>query len=104
MFITFAEYRIKEECLALYRTESRRLVEEASGRVALYEGCDQPGLFVEIWSAEGEDEAEAIKKERCGERSSWAVLTPLIQGGAAKLHVWTFKPALPPLGQPPAQG
>jgi hypothetical protein len=95
MFITFAEYRIAPEHLESYRAESGRLLKESSGRVSLYEGCDQPGLFVEIWSADREEEAEAIKKERCGERSSWAVLTPMIQGGAAKLHVWTFKPAYP---------
>jgi hypothetical protein len=95
MFITFAEYRIAPEHLESYRGETKRLLEQSLGRVTLYEGCDQPGLFVEIWSASCEEEAEGIKKERCGERSSWAVLTPWIVGGAAKLHVWTFKPALP---------
>lgn len=104
MFITFAEYRINDANLERYRTESRRLVEESADRVSLYEGCDQPGLFVEIWSAADEEEAEAIKKERCGERSSWAALTPLIQGGAAKLHVWTFKPAVPSVIRTSSQG
>lgn len=92
MFITFAEYRIMPECVELYRKETARLL-KVDNRIQLYEGTDQPGLFVEIWTAPDAEEAERIKKERCSERSSWAVLTPMIAGGAAKLHVWTFKPA-----------
>ncbi|MHA6483078.1 hypothetical protein ACX1C1_14385 [Paenibacillus sp. strain BS8-2] len=95
MFITFAEYRILPANLDMYLAETKRLTEKFHGRVTLYEGCDQPGLFVEIWNASDEAEAENIKKERCDQRSPWAILTPLIQGGEAKLHVWTFKPALP---------
>ncbi|QNK56198.1 hypothetical protein [Paenibacillus sp. PAMC21692] len=95
MFITFAEYRISPEFQEQYEAATKLLLTETEG-VELYEGTDQPGLFVEIWRAADVAQAERIKKERCSERSSWAVLTPMILGGSAKLHVWTFQPAHSP--------
>lgn len=91
MYICFAEYRIDPERREAYRQAASYLLERQS-QVRLYEGTDQPNLFVEIWTASSLDEAEAIKKERLDERSSWSALTPFIAGGAAKLHVWSFKP------------
>lgn len=92
MFICFAEYRIMPEYRERYLAETARLLRGCPG-TTLYEGTDQPNLFVEIWPAATLEEADRIKKERCGERSSWSVVTPWIAGGEAKLHVWTFKPA-----------
>ncbi|MDQ6419820.1 hypothetical protein RB620_10290 [Paenibacillus sp. LHD-117] len=93
MFICFAEYRIRPECREQYEQETERLMKETGEGMRLYEGTDQPCLFVEVWSASCAEEAERIKKERRSERSSWAVLSQWIDGGEAKLHIWTFKPA-----------
>ncbi|MBH5319188.1 hypothetical protein I6N90_15400 [Paenibacillus sp. GSMTC-2017] len=95
MYICFAEYRIMPEFIDQYLAEVTRLQQFEKRQVKLFEGTDQPGLFVEIWSAEHAEEAEQIKKERCDERSSWFELSQWIVGGPAKLHVWTFKPVVP---------
>lgn len=92
MYICFAEYRIKPEHRGHYLAYTEELA--AGGElVRIYEGTDQPCLFVEMWSAPSAEEAERIKEERCSERSSWSKITEWIDGGAKKLHVWTFKPA-----------
>lgn len=63
----------------------------------LYEGTDQPLLFVEVWEARDEAHAEDIKEERCSERSSWHAVADWVAGGAAKIHAWTFRPINVPL-------
>ncbi|QHT60005.1 hypothetical protein GXP70_08620 [Paenibacillus lycopersici] len=91
MFICFVEYRIEAAAERRYR-------DWIAGKQAefpdfkLYEGTDQPLLFVEVWEAEDGEEAERIKKERCGERSSWLDMADWVPGGSAKIHAWTFKP------------
>lgn len=92
MYICFAEYKIHPEYRECYVKETERLMDKYSRKVQLYEGTDQPCLFVEVWHAESCEEAELIKKERSDERSAWHVVTPWIVGGSAKLHIWTFKP------------
>ncbi|WP_053372087.1 hypothetical protein [Paenibacillus sp. FJAT-27812] len=94
MYICFAEYRISEEWREQYLIYTNKLLEEGHD-VQLYEGTDQPGLFVEVWNAASEEQAEQIKKERCNERSPWFRVSEWIVGGPAKLHIWTFKPAHP---------
>ncbi|MBD2868075.1 hypothetical protein [Paenibacillus arenilitoris] len=91
MYICFAEYRINPGDREPYLAFARQLV-SVEENVYLYEGTDQPNLFVEVWHAKSAEEAERIKKERCDERSSWRRISDFIAGGAAKLHVWTFKP------------
>lgn len=93
MVICFVEYRIMPEHEEAYRAWIARRSEDPGG-FKLYEGTDQPLLFVEVWEAGSVETAEAIKKERCGERSSWRIMSDWIPGGAAKLHAWTFRPAL----------
>ncbi|CAH1211516.1 hypothetical protein PAECIP111893_03419 [Paenibacillus plantiphilus] len=91
MYICFVEYRIDSEFESEYRSWiSARQAEGPSFR--LYEGTDQPLLFVEIWETEDESTADAIKKERCSERSSWHAMADWVQGGAPKIHSWTFRP------------
>ncbi|WP_042165486.1 hypothetical protein [Paenibacillus gorillae] len=92
--ICFAEYKIAEASRADYLAYTRQLLQEQK-KVHLYEGTDQINLFVEIWYADNEAEAEQIKKERCSERSPWYRVSDWIIGGADKMHVWSFKPALP---------
>ncbi|MUT67568.1 hypothetical protein [Paenibacillus sp. NEAU-GSW1] len=91
--VCFAEYRIAAENRASYLSYTGRLIRDGELNIYLYEGTDQPNLFVEIWYADSEDEAEQIKKERCSERSPWYRVAEWVVGGADKLHVWTFKPA-----------
>ncbi|WP_424766413.1 hypothetical protein [Paenibacillus sp. sgz302251] len=92
MYICFAEYKILPEHRAQYIIYTKGLLAESGNSVYLYEGTDQPGLFVEVWNAASEAEAERIKKERCSERSSWFRIASWISGGMEKMHVWTFKP------------
>ena len=98
MYICFAEYRIAPESREHFLAFAEA---HLNGRndVYLYEGTDQPNLFVEVWQAGSEEEAERIKKERCDERSLWSRISEWIAGGSAKLHVWTFKPAFTPEGE-----
>ncbi len=91
MYICFAEYKIMPEHREPYLALVNKLKEKDS-RVKVYEGSDQSELFVEVWTAQSQEEADAIKEERCGERSSWHAVSQWIVGGGAKLHVWTFKP------------
>jgi len=98
MFICFAEYRIMEPYRQTYLALSSELVRTSSHALVVYEGTDQPGLFVELWTAEDEATAEQIKRERCGERSPWRPVDGWVQGGRAKVHVWTFRPAVPAVG------
>ncbi|BBH21692.1 hypothetical protein Back11_30370 [Paenibacillus baekrokdamisoli] len=91
MYICFVEYHINEEFVALYRNWIAEKM--AAGPVfKLYEGTDQPHLFVEVWEAQGEASATAIKEERCSERSSWRQMAAWVPGGAPKIHAWTFRP------------
>ena len=94
MFICFAEYKIAPEYAAQYKQFTTQLKNQYS-EVALYEGTDQPLLFVEVWSCATLEQAEQIKEERLSERSSWSPISEWIVGGRSKLHVWTFKPMLP---------
>ncbi|RIX53057.1 hypothetical protein D3P08_10435 [Paenibacillus nanensis] len=95
MYICFAEYKIMPGEIENYRMKVEELRKAEARSFQLYEGTDQPGLFVEIWHADNEEEAERVKEERLDERSPWSALSQWISGGTAKLHVWTFKPVLP---------
>lgn len=92
MHICFAEYRILPEYREQFLDLAEKLRDGENRLVQLYEGTDQPGLFVEIWDTATEEEAERVKEERLSRHSSWSALSPWISGGAEKLHVWTFKP------------
>ncbi|WP_337098124.1 hypothetical protein [Paenibacillus sp. YIM B09110] len=92
MYICFAEYRINPEHRESYLSYTQALLKD-NDRVHIYEGTDQQHLFVELWSADTAEQAEQIKEERCSERSSWFQIADWIEGGAGKLHIWTFKPA-----------
>lgn len=93
MFICFAEYKIRPEEKEKYLAYTRELLgREPYKTVQLYEGTDQPCLFVELWAADTGDHAEQIKKERCNKRSPWYRVSEWIPGGADKMHIWTFRP------------
>lgn len=92
MYICFAEYRIIHEYRQEYLAYTDTLLSGLHD-VHLYEGTDQPNLFVEVWNAGTAEHAERIKKERCSERSPWFCISEWIVGGSEKMHIWTFKPA-----------
>lgn len=92
MYICFAEYKINEENREAYLKEVETLCLQEGGLVHVYEGTDQPSLFVEVWDCKDEAHARRVKEERLSERSPWFALSAWIMGGPAKLHVWTFKP------------
>ncbi|REK74622.1 hypothetical protein [Paenibacillus paeoniae] len=92
MYICFAEYKIKQENRENYLAEVEKLRLQERELVHIYEGTDQPSLFVEVWNCEDEAHALRVKEERLSERSPWFALSSWIVGEPAKLHVWTFKP------------
>ncbi len=90
MYICFVEYKIEpwhRESFLIFTADIKKQFPE----VLIYEGADQPNLFVEVWNCQTKSAAEQIKEERLSGRSPWAVLTDWIVGGRAKLHVWTFQ-------------
>ncbi|RXZ84269.1 hypothetical protein EBB07_04135 [Paenibacillaceae bacterium] len=90
MFKCFVEYRIaSEHCSAYTQWMKARLVDNP--HVHLYEGTEQPGLYVEVWEAATEGAAEQMKKERCDERSAWHEMTCWVPGGPSKVHAWIFR-------------
>ncbi|WP_028559864.1 hypothetical protein [Paenibacillus pinihumi] len=91
MYICFVEYKIDEEYMETYRAFMKEK-QEAHSNMHIYEGTDQPGLFVELWQAASEAEAQRIKEERCNERSSFMAARDWISGGSSRLHAWVFKP------------
>lgn len=91
MYICFVEYRIEEQHLEKYR-ECMGSYTRRFKQLHIYEGTDQAGLFVELWQADSEEEAQRIKEERLSARSSLANMTQWVPGGAQKLHAWVFQP------------
>ncbi|QJC53320.1 hypothetical protein HGI30_18210 [Paenibacillus albicereus] len=91
-YALMVEYKIEErhrqDFLALLSELQRRWP-----RVRLYEGSEQPGLFVEIWPAATEAEARACQEERLDGRSPWSAIGSWTSGGAGRIHAWTFRPA-----------
>lgn len=92
MYICFAEYRIIPECRQQFLNHTETIL-SGTRDVHLYEGTDQPNLFVEVWNASTAEQAEQIKKERCSERSPWFRISEWIAGGSEKMHIWTFRQA-----------
>lgn len=96
MCIVFVEYRIAEDCRDLYLKWSEGIKRQHQ-QLELYEGTDQPNLFVEIWNGLSEEEYHSMKQERTGsgvsgeENDLWKPLDAWITGGRSKLHIWHFK-------------
>lgn len=67
----------------------------------VYEGAEQPGLFVEIWNGLSDEAYAAMKAARTGtitpglpdeteEGRLWRRIDPWIAGGRGKVHIWKF--------------
>lgn len=71
----------------------------------LYEGSDQPGLFVEIWNGlskeqylllkqarrEQEQEDGAASQNNPFKDTPWFRLDEWVKGGREKVHIWHFE-------------
>lgn len=91
MYICFVEYRIDEQHQEPYRDHMEHCMKQLK-QLHIYEGTDQPGLFVELWQAASEEEARRIKEERLSAHSPLAAVSQWVPGGAQKLHAWVFQP------------
>ena len=88
MYRCFVEYKVAEANREAY-LEALRLVRQHHPDVYIYEGTNQPGLFVEVWEAASEAEAEAIREERLSARSPWSAVS---RHAAGTVHAWAFRP------------
>jgi len=102
----FVEYQILPQHRPAY-SEWMMKVRAQSPSLELYEGSDQPGLFVEMWEAASVEEyldmrTVRLQTETETDRESsssfpwiwvavdWSPLAEWIQGGKAKIHIWHF--------------
>jgi hypothetical protein len=89
MGIVFVEYKVFPEKREAYLSRIRKLLKTASG-VQLYEGSDQPNLFVEIWQDCDAAQYRKIKQLRLQPGSAWAEIADFVPGGASRIHIWHF--------------
>ncbi|PZE21264.1 hypothetical protein CBW46_007790 [Paenibacillus xerothermodurans] len=102
MPIVFVEYQILPQHTPAY-SEWLAEVRAKHAELEVYEGADQPGLFVEIWHGLSRDEYDRLKQERLTEAAgsaglglpsasfSWRELHQWVSGGAQKIHIWYFE-------------
>lgn len=92
MLTVFIEYKLdgnqRETGLSLLADMARRMEALGARQYRLWEGLDQPGLFVEAFEVANEQQYEQIKQVRLADRA----FCDCVSGGAAKLHVWAFRP------------
>jgi hypothetical protein len=88
----FVEYRIDPEARDAYLAWLGDMRATLNRAYHIYEGTDQPGLFVEVWEAESEEEAGRIQEERLDPRSSWSAMFEYVPGGQSRIHAWVFRP------------
>ncbi|EPY08359.1 hypothetical protein AZ66_11070 [Paenibacillus sp. E194] len=89
MNIIFVEYRIDPDKREAYLKQiTERL--QPFPQVVLYEGTDQPNVFVEQWMDTTHEEYLQLRRIRLEETSEWDVITACIPGGRSKLHIWEF--------------
>lgn len=86
----FVEYTIVQEKRTDYLNYMQIIINQTG--LELFEGTDQPGLFVEIWSNVTHKEYEILKNERLNPEpdSVWEAFGEWLAGGVAKLHIWHF--------------
>lgn len=97
MIKVFTEYKVKrdlrEEFLSLHG--ELREYHQREWKVKdfhLFEGTDQPDLFVEEFHVQHFDLYEQIKAERRSEKSDlWKKMHQCIEGGVQKVHIWAFQ-------------
>jgi hypothetical protein len=90
------EYKIidkeRERFLGLLKHLKNNLLDLGAVDVLVYEGVDQPGLFVEEFIVEDKDAYSQMKKVRNSELTPfWQEFHTCILGGNAKVHIWAFQ-------------
>lgn len=92
MLTVFIEYKLDTEkrshALQLLTSMAQRMEAMGAHQYRSMEGLDQPGLFVETFEVETVHVYEEIKANRLVDQD----FCDCISGGAAKLHVWAFRP------------
>lgn len=91
MDIVFIEYKVFPDKRSAYMS----WIKSAAGgdeRFELYEGSDQPELFVEQWCGIDVDAYRTFKSRRTEPGDPvWSSLAEFVPGGMAKVHVWHFR-------------
>lgn len=92
----FVEYKVKPEHREAYLTWVNEMT-HADRRFSVYEGTDQPGLFVELWDGMNYEEYVRMKGWRLaadssggGNKNRWGEMERFIEGGISKIHIWHF--------------
>ncbi|MBO8173377.1 MAG: MFS transporter [Bacillaceae bacterium] len=91
MIRVFVEYKIKQEkrqeYLGLIAQMKRELAKQGARHFELYEGTDQPDLFVEMFDVDTEAAYRQIKQSR----EAHPVLDHCVEGGKNKINIWAFR-------------
>lgn len=90
--ILFCEYVVLPEHREAYLAWVRSRPEQWAD-AELAENDAQPGVFVELRRAPGDEEARRMQQER-REGRSWREMEAWVKGGADGLRLWTFRPLL----------
>jgi hypothetical protein len=92
MITVFIEYKLADGKRNDYLDKIAAIKRETEARggqgYRWYEGVEQPDLFVETFDVESMAQYEEIKAWRLADSS----FAEHIAGGAAKLHIWAFRP------------
>ncbi|EJW15010.1 hypothetical protein M5X00_23735 [Paenibacillus alvei] len=89
MNIIFVEYRVDPDQRAQYLEQITERLKQFP-QVVLYEGTDQPNVFVEQWMNTTPEDYKRLKRIRLEDSSEWDAITACIPGGKSKLHIWEF--------------
>ncbi|MFD0679058.1 MULTISPECIES: hypothetical protein [unclassified Paenibacillus] len=104
MSITFIEYQVLPEHRSAYSHWIKQ-VRANYPELEVYEGTDQPGLFVELWKGQSHEDFGKLKEARVNrsikveneqpekgkfDKNDWNQLHNWTSGGAAKIHIWHF--------------
>ncbi|OXM87083.1 hypothetical protein [Paenibacillus rigui] len=100
----FVEYQILPQYRPAYSAWVGK-VRAVCPQLEVYEGSDQPGLYVEMWEGVSQDDyrrMKAIRKDKAGNvenhlpmaadwaQVDWSPLAEWVQGGESKIHIWHF--------------
>lgn len=96
----FVEYKVIEEKKDEYLRKIRDL-ELVMNKIGakdfqVFEGADQPHLFVEMFQVAKMESYYKLKRKRCQEEAEegvfWQAINNCVEGGKEKIHMWAFLP------------
>jgi hypothetical protein len=90
-----SEYKIKDDKRDQFFELLSNLMEHlemlGAEQISIFEGTDQPGLFVEEFILRDMDEYMEMKEEREKEQLDfWREFHECIEGGKSKVNIWAF--------------